>query len=351
MLPSSDLGWLVKEASFSVGYGGPGVEDGRMGVRQLAPALLAIGGLIEESNRTVNGESAHVNVRIRPSTRRGSAIIELAMQFGLAEQLGAFVDATQITDAQHLLALLGFIDPEGQIVGRINSLLEFIKAVGGNEVKSITNQEDGTSQVAVKNNEGDIVTYNVNNTVLALGNSSEVRENLADIIGPLNDPTIDEFQVWDPEGEGRVLDRVTKEEADKFTSSPPMDDEESQSVEEGEFTDWVTVRKSWAVKRDRKWQFEGSSGQPFNATITDEDFWEQMQKDLIAPTPHAKFYVKVKWTQKGDEDPDHTVTEVMDYVPAPPQQSESFDLDADLDLDDEDFDQEGPETESEGGVT
>ena len=52
-------------------YGGPAVEDGSMNVRDLAPAMLAVGDLFDATNLLLNGRSANVEVNVR-ATRTGS---------------------------------------------------------------------------------------------------------------------------------------------------------------------------------------------------------------------------------------------------------------------------------------
>lgn len=303
----------VSEARFAVGYGGRSVEDGRMSVRQLAPALLAIGDLIEESNNILNGDAAQVTVRIRPATRPGSVIIDLDMVLGLSEQLSALADPDRITDAEQLLALLGFLDPGGKVLGNIKNVLEYIKALAGGAFRSSTTLEDGSTQITIERNDGVVENHTVNNNnIVILGNNRNVREALSEFVGrQLSNPGIDEFQVRDPEDEERIIDRVTKDESEYFRALPEGE-EEPEEIQEGEFEDWVTVRKSWVVQPDRKWQFANSQGAPFNAVVEDERFWERIERDEVHITRHGKFRVRVEWRQEGESEPEYRVAEVLD---------------------------------------
>ena len=55
----------MSHADIALVYEGSVVESGVMDVRDLAPALLAFGNLVEATNRVVNGESATVKVQVK----------------------------------------------------------------------------------------------------------------------------------------------------------------------------------------------------------------------------------------------------------------------------------------------
>lgn len=312
--------WPVTEQNFVVAYEGPGVEDGRISVRQLAPALLAVGDLVERSNSILNGEAAGVSVKIRPSSKRGSALLSLALDVGLADQIHAFVEPNSLTNAAELLAILGFLDPEGRVVqaaGQIKNVIDLIRTLSSGEVKDKTVYEDGSAQYEIEAG-GDVNIYKADGDIVLVGEDNKIQTSYANLIStPLQDPLLDGFTTRDPDDEDKVVERVSKDEARLFKQIEDMRDREP--VDSGEFTDWVTVRKAWTVESSRKWQFQGKGGQPFNAPIRDEGFWEDVRKDLVPPTPHAKFKVRVEWVQRGEDDFEYEVTDVLDYKPAEPQ--------------------------------
>jgi hypothetical protein len=60
---------MASEADFEIVYDGEAVRNGEMDVRALAPALLSLGDLFQESNRVLNGDRAGISVNVRAEFR------------------------------------------------------------------------------------------------------------------------------------------------------------------------------------------------------------------------------------------------------------------------------------------
>ena len=67
----SNMAIKDRETHLNIVYDGPAVADGSMNVRDLAPAMLAIGSLFEAANNVTNGQRARVNIKVR-ATSSGS---------------------------------------------------------------------------------------------------------------------------------------------------------------------------------------------------------------------------------------------------------------------------------------
>ena len=59
------------QAHVDMVYDGPALADGSMNVRDLAPAMMAVGGFFESANRISNGGRASISVNVR-ATSAGS---------------------------------------------------------------------------------------------------------------------------------------------------------------------------------------------------------------------------------------------------------------------------------------
>ena len=95
----------MSQANVTIAYDGPALRDGAMDVRDLAPALLAAGQIIDAANAVLNGDSARVRVEVR-TTGTGSFEIHLQVIQGLAEQLVTMLTGPGITAADALATLV-----------------------------------------------------------------------------------------------------------------------------------------------------------------------------------------------------------------------------------------------------
>ena len=64
---------------FRITYDGPALESSEMDVRELAPALLAFGDLLDASTRALCGDQVRPRVNVRGSFKTGSFGIDFTL--------------------------------------------------------------------------------------------------------------------------------------------------------------------------------------------------------------------------------------------------------------------------------
>jgi hypothetical protein len=116
--PVINSGSMSNHEQFHVVYDGPALDEHRMNVRDLAPALVAIADLFAAANTELNGKSADVRVEVKGSFKSGSFQIELIFTQALLVQLRdmfASSTATAVSNASAILAVVGLVGGGGLI--------------------------------------------------------------------------------------------------------------------------------------------------------------------------------------------------------------------------------------------
>lgn len=147
--PVINSGSMSNHEQFHVVYDGPALDEHRMNIRDLAPALVAIADLFSAANTELNGNSADVRVEVKGNFKSGSFQIELIFTQALLVQLRdmfASSTATAVSNASAILAVVGLVGGGG--------LIGFLRQLRGRRPEHI---EDNGESVSVWMAETEVV--------------------------------------------------------------------------------------------------------------------------------------------------------------------------------------------------
>ena len=187
------------QTEFAVSFEGPAFVDHTMEVRDLAPALLALGQAFDRANGLLNGDRASVSLSIR-ATRPGSfelvLFLEQVLQ-GAGEILTndlftSAVNLTQITIGSPLLGV---------------GLFALIKRLRGRKPNVDAQQPDGVVF------EADNVRIFVPTEVARLYSDKPIRDQLEEFVRPLAKEGVERVVFRQDQTE---LESVRREEAEYF---------------------------------------------------------------------------------------------------------------------------------------
>lgn len=191
-------------AEFGVSYEGPALQAHSMPVRDLAPALLALGQAFERANGILNGNAASVSLDIR-AARQGSFEIVLLLRTIYDQTTGLFA-GDLISSAANLKELF---------FGAGASVISVIRQNRGKPLPApvSANQETVTLEI-------DHLRLSIPIRVYELAKDNIVRDQIEAVVRPLLSPGIDRVAFKDGD---RVVEMVTQDEAPFFEANYQAD--------------------------------------------------------------------------------------------------------------------------------
>jgi hypothetical protein len=288
----------VGEHTFYIVYDGPALEASEMDVRQLAPALHAIGDLLEAANRVANGKAFKTQVKVKGSFKTGCFGIDFVYCQNLLESFVGLFTSDYITATLNLAGTVGLVGGGGY------NLIKFIKWLRGRQIRRVIELDGGKVRIEVDDDH-----IELERAVIELFKDIEVRKALDAVVKvPLETDGIDSF------GTGKDKDSVEfirKEEAIYF-AAPDLPDE---LISESTYETVVKV-VNVAFQEENMWRL--AEGQNiFYAKIEDQSFIHDVQANERAFAKDDLFFVTLRKKQflgeKGNVKTDYAVVKVNDH--------------------------------------
>jgi hypothetical protein len=257
----------MSQAHFRVIYDGPALAAHEMDVRELAPALIAMGDLLDAATRVINAERAKAQVNVRGSFQTGSFGIDFAVAADWVAKVRDMLiaeNATAVLNAAAMLGLLGLVVKAGHT--GLHGVVGVLKWLRGRRIDRVEVLVNDHVRLHVEADHLD-----VERAVLALLRDLRVRRALEQVLAPLARDGIETFA----SGTDRDI-AVTIERAERAWFDVPTP-EDVLLLEETQKRAFSIV--SLAFRDDNKWRLSDGAATIY-VTISDAAFLARVEQNL-----------------------------------------------------------------------
>ncbi|MGR9087302.1 MAG: hypothetical protein ACU841_09540 [Gammaproteobacteria bacterium] len=271
----------MSHANFQIIYDGPALDNHEMDINDLAPALLAIGGLMEEVGHALYGDKFKIAVSVKGSFKTGCFGIEI-----VAHAKNIILDAIDLFNHGNTTAVLNAVGIIGLIKYTGGTLIGFLRWAKNRKVTGTEVLDNGVTRVFIDNEH-----YDIEMIAIEMLKNYKIRKAFENLINaPLSRDGIDSFAIVDPEHPEQPILHIDRNEAVCFIAPPPADEEINDQV-----TTVSLQIVSPTFTEGNKWRFsDGVSN--FNADILDEEFIRRVQSSEEAFSKNDILKVKMRVT-------------------------------------------------------
>lgn len=283
----------MAESEFAVTYDGPAVAGGRMPVRDLAPALLALGDLFAEASVMAYPDREPVVLDIK-ATAEGSFDVQLVLQAGaMWDTLVELFSSDDAAALAHIKEL---------IFGSTAGLFFLIRWLRGRRVKA----QEQIPPRSVKLTLDDNTSMTVPNEVLRLYQRPNIQRNARRFVEPLSREGVESVEV-------RVANETSlRLEAGDIGAFP---EPEEVPLVDHEMQMYVAIA-AVAFVEGNKWRFS-SGDDTFYAAVEDQRFLEDIEQGkAFRKGDVLRCRMRLIQTQRnGNLHTERRVVEVMEHIP------------------------------------
>jgi len=299
------------QESIQLAFVGKALDDGTMDVRDLAPALLHLGQLLERANVLLNGDHAEISVHIRADFQKGSFEVNIE----LFQQIIKALFGNDIVSPKSILDLIGItgalcIEDVKSVGSTVSNVIELLKKLKNKKVGKVTTLEDNSVHIHIEGDNNGVIDIN-DQRVYEMAKDSKMREYLAKSFSPVEKQGIDAVET---RKHGETQQRIEKSDLPALAAkSSNLQDIE---VHEFEREQWCEVIKL-PFREGYVWRLQ-SGEETFSATMADDDFVERVKKSEEAFVASDQLLVQMKTTQTISSDTSkvetkNVITKVLDH--------------------------------------
>jgi hypothetical protein len=273
----------------------------------LAPALLAVGDLLQAANHAINGDQANVAVKVRATTE-GSFEVDLSLWQHVIDSIFTYSETHKdgIAAANELTDLV--MKAGGGLTGAVmfvgGGLLALLKWLKGPKPERV---EERGGDVIIHIGDTSFVT---NRRTIQLAENVVVRTQARRLVGALERDGIESISARRSEEEELTIYRE-----DIHSFDLPDETEEELSEELRRMTLQII---SLSFKEDNKWRLTDGA-EPFTASIEDANFLNKIANDEIFFGKNDYLVCDVRETQVKTTNglkKERTIIRVIDHKPA-----------------------------------
>ena len=233
----------MSSTSFQVVYDGPALAGSTINVRDLAPALLAFGDVIEQANMTLNNGQTSISLRVNASFKSGCFGIDFAVVQSLIDQVAGLFKEPVVVTAKELAEQIGFV--YAKAAGVALGVIGVLKWLRNRKITKVVLLDNGKARIEV---DGD--KLETEQRTIALLRNFRLRQALeAAIAKPLEKDGFESVSISHKPDDGFVI--ITRAERGYFIAPPP-DTEELADATTTANLQLVNV----SFKDDNKWRFD-----------------------------------------------------------------------------------------------
>lgn len=292
----------MSSSSFHVVYDGPALTGSTIDVRDLAPALLAFGEVIEQANLTLNEGRTQIALRVHASFKSGCFGIDFSVVQSLLSQVSSLFKESPVSTAKDLTETLGFAFSAGS--SATTGVIFLIRWLRNRKVRRVVLLDNGKARVELDDEHLETELRTIN-----LLRNFKLRQALeAAVVKPLSQPGIDSVAISTSPDTGFVT--ITKTECRYFVA-PVLEHEEIQDKTTEASLQLVSV----SFKGDNKWRLSDGSSH-FHAAILDDRFLHRVHTGESSFSAGDILTVRLRkrqWLESDTLKAEYEVLEVLDH--------------------------------------